>query len=258
LGFLQYLGLIPNYTFALGKRPAPLDQKVAVGLFGALILITALFFLKDLFVKSWTGKPAPMKYLLEADPRKPWHTELWLLAPFAICFLYLIASRNVDTFLYDRYLFGLIPFAIIWISKLYSGRFSEPLPIASYLLLTLIALFSIAGTHDWFAMNRARTAAASILQSSGIPDREMQLGIDYDGWTQLKYSPAMWQPKNDNTPTLDSDCVLWSWNMTPVVAPKYFVVLSPMPCLAPSRFAPVHYRAWLPPLHRTIYIQQRP
>jgi hypothetical protein len=40
------------------------------------------------------------------------------------------------------------------------------------------------------------------------------------------------------------------------IQPKYFVVSSPMPCFVPSVYPSVSYRAWLPPFHRTVYVQQ--
>jgi hypothetical protein len=193
-----------------------------------------------------------------------------LFAPFATVYCLLAFSRSIDERCYDRYLLGLIPIVLVCLLKLYEQSFPQSLPIASYLLLGIIALFSIAGTHDWYAMNRARLETASILKDAGIPDTRLQLGLDYDGWTQLKYSPTISKTATDNLAdffrsdhpatisNIDYKCIVWSWRMTSAIDPEYFVVLKPMPCLAPSRFPPVTYRSWIPPFRRFLYIQQRP
>jgi hypothetical protein len=50
-----------------------------------------------------------------------------------------------------------------------------------------------------------------------------------------------------------SDATLWS-----AVKPKYFLVLDPMDCFAPSKYPAVGYLTWLPPYHQQVYIQKLP
>jgi hypothetical protein len=40
------------------------------------------------------------------------------------------------------------------------------------------------------------------------------------------------------------------------IQPKYFIVSSPMPCFVLSMYPSVSYLAWLPPFHRTVYVQE--
>jgi hypothetical protein len=267
------LGLTSNFTFMLGDRPQVLSALI-LHILAFSVITVAMTFLIDLFRTSPLSNKSHIKSsaaaLILPDPRVSWHSEFWLFAPFATVYCLLVFSRSIDERCYDRYLLGLIPIVIVCLLKLYEESSQQPLPVVSYLLLGIIALFSIAGTHDWYAMNRARIETASILQNAGIPDTRFQLGLDYDGWTQLKYSPAISETATANLADLarsghpatnaniDYHCIVWSWNMTSALDPEYFGVLKPMPCLAPSHFAAVPYRSWIPPFQRFIYIQQRP
>jgi hypothetical protein len=269
-GLIGDLGLLDKFTFTLGERPGVLTQPILRKILAFAVITVAMTFVISLFRTSAPSNKSQIKFRVAAlvlpDPRISWHSEFWLFVPFAIVYCLLIFSRSMGEVCYDRYLFGLIPIAIVYLLKLYDQSFSAPLPIASYLLLGTIALFSIAGTHDWYAMNRARMETASILEKAGIPDTRFQLGIDYDGWTQLKYSPAISETVPSfflnidpvSVANIDHHCINPSWRMTSAIDPEYFVVLNPMPCLAPSRFAPVTYLSWIPPFHRSVYIQKRP
>jgi hypothetical protein len=268
--FIGDLGLTPNFTFMLGDRPQVLSAPI-LHILAFIVIIVAMTFLIDLFRTLPSNDKSHIKSrvssLVLPDPRISWHSKFWLFAPFATAYCLLVFSRSIDERCYDRYLLGLIPIVLVCLLKLYDQSFSQPLPIVSYLLLGIVALFCIAGTHDWYAMNRARIQAASILKNAGIPDTRFQLGLDYDGWTQLKYSPSISETSASNLldsdhpltiENIDHECILWSWKMTSAIHPEYFVVLKPMPCLAPSHFAPVTYRSWIPPFQRFLYIQQRP
>lgn len=263
---LSNLGLNYEFSWALGSNPVIINDATRFVL-SYIIMAVAVLFLVDLFANRLVTKeaqpPAPSKPIAASlqDP------AFWILVPFTVSYLALLIPRGLWAGLLDRYLLCLLPFAIIGLLKLYQQRFSLPLPAISYALLAAMAVFSIGGTHDWFALDRARLQAASILHASGVPDTEIQVGLDYDGWTQFAHSPTIVDPRirvpsvvyhPGPLPNLAPECILFSWTQTPVVDPKYFVVISPMSCLAPSHFVPVSYHAWLPPFQRTIYIQQRP
>ena len=262
------LGLVHKFSFTLGERPGVLSEPILRTILAFAVITVAMTFVISLFRTSALSNKSQIKFraLVLPDPGISWHSEFWLFVPFAVVYCSVVFSRSIEHICFDRYLLGLIPIAIVYLLKLYDQSFSAPLPIASYLLLGTIALFSIAGTHDWYAMNRARIETASILTKAGIPDTRFQLGLDYDGWTQLKYSPATSETAASvlldidpvSVANISPPCVIWSWGVTAAIDPEYFVVLNPMPCLAPSRFAPVTYRSWIPPFHRSLYIQKRP
>jgi len=131
-----------------------------------------------------------------------------------------------------------------------------------------LALYAIAGTHDWFALNRARVAAVTHIESSGVPPTAIQGGYDFDGWTQIEaagyindpriVNPSLAYKPSIELPQLPSQCRLDFAAFTPAVQPRYFVVFSVMSCLQVSRYNPLTYNTWLPPFHRAIFIQETP
>jgi hypothetical protein len=106
------------------------------------------------------------------------------------------------------------------------------------------------------------------VRETGVPLTHIQGGFEIDGWTQISVARSIrWDrarlppgvsladpPKSK----LPSECIQNFAQYTPAVEPEYFVVFSIMPCLAPSGFEPIPYKAWLPPFHRSIEIQRLP
>jgi hypothetical protein len=161
-----------------------------------------------------------------------------------------------------------MPLAIIILLLLYQHWVAARLPTISVTALSLFAMYAIAGTHDWFALNRARVAAVAEVHRSGVPVTSIQGGFDYDGWTQIEAAGYINDPRITNPPNayhpnleplrLSAGCRLGFAPYTPAVQPRYFVVFSLMPCLKMSGYHPVTYGTWLPPFRRTIYIQEAP
>jgi hypothetical protein len=224
-----------------------------------LVVAAALTLLEYFLTKPWQRKDHHAVSL---------HQALWILGPFAISYVVFLLPRALYSFIYDRYLLGLLPLAIIILSLLYQQWVAERLPAITIAALSLFALYAIAGTHDWFALNRARAAAVAQIHASGVPTTSIQGGFDYDGWTQIEAvgyindariinPPHVYQP-NLEPVRLPAGCRLGFAPYTPAVQPKYFVVFSLMPCLQISRYQPVMYSTWLPPFRRTIFIQEVP
>jgi hypothetical protein len=192
----------------------------------------------------------------------------WLLAPYALSYYALLVvlayQENIN---FDRYLLGLMPVAIIVLIRLYELHVAPRLNALSLAALALCTLLAITGTHDWFAWQRARLAAIAELRVAGIPRTQIQGGFEYDGWTQVQAGhindsrlvvpPGAYRP-NSPVPQVAKPCRLDFASFTPSVHPRYTVAFPPMPCFAPSKYPPVHYRAWLPPFGRAIYVQQIP
>jgi hypothetical protein len=136
-------------------------------------------------------------------------------------------------------------------------------------VLAIFSVFTIAGTHDWFAWNRARLASIEMLHERGIPDTLIQAGFEYDGWTQIKASGYVNEPRievpktafHENYELLrsgPSPCRYFFTLYTPAIQPKYVLVASPLPCFARTGYPVMRYRAWLPPFERSVYVQQNP
>jgi hypothetical protein len=240
----------------LGSRPVTLTLPIRVGL--SLLVISALLTLgEQMLAKPWLRKNPTAVSL---------HEALWVLGPFSISYVAFLLPRALYSFIYDRYLLGLMPFAIIMLLLLHQRWIAVRLPAVTVTALSLFALYTIAGTHDWFALNRARVAAVAQIRASGVPVTSIQGGFDYDGWTQIEAAgyindarlrnPANAYQVNLSPLQLPERCRLNFAEYTPAIHPEYFVVFEPMTCLTSSKYPSVRYRTWLPPFQRNIYIQR--
>ncbi len=191
---------------------------------------------------------------------------LWLLGPFSLSYILMLLPRGLYALLYDRYLLGLMPLATIFLIRLYQQVIGDNLPAISFLMLGAFGFFSIAGTHDWFAANRARIVAVEEIRATGVPKTAIQGAFEYDGWTQIEAAgfvneerievPAGAFHKNMRMYRLPERCWHFFGWYAPAIDPKYLIVSSPSSCFADSTFSPVTFRTWLPPFQRTIYVQQ--
>jgi hypothetical protein len=192
----------------------------------------------------------------------------WLCIPYALAYLALLLPRASLAFVLDRYLLGLMPIAIICLIRLYQEWIAPRLPMSCFLALAIYALLAVAGTHDWFAWQRARLEAIREVQATGVPRTEIQGGFEYDGWTQLEtvgfindrwiVNPPDSYQTHPAVPQVAGDCALDFAPYTPTVRPKYSVVFGLEPCLAPSTYPPVSYHAWIPPFRRQVSVQKIP
>jgi hypothetical protein len=134
--------------------------------------------------------------------------------------------------------------------------------------LLTFAFYAFAGIHDWFALSRARLAAAEKIRQTGVPRTAIQAGFEYDCWTQLQAEGHVNDPRIVTPPDafrpvpssaeLPKECRTWVFSyLTPAVVPQYFLAFEPLTCFAPSVFSPVTYRAWMPPFNRQVFVLQR-
>jgi hypothetical protein len=199
----------------------------------------------------------------------PWHSLLWLVGPFTLAYLALMAPRAASygvfgVTIFDRYTIPLIPVVSIIALRLYQERIRPSVPIPAILTLAVFSVYAVAAMHDYFATQRAVVEAASSLIDSGIPRTDIQASFEYDGWTELETTghlndPRILVPKGAYREThrrVPLACWFEFADHTPSVDPKYLLVSSSLPCLAPAGFPAVSIRAWLPPLHRQILIRK--
>jgi hypothetical protein len=197
------------------------------------------------------------------SPPISWRSLLTLIVPFTLAYLVLLLPRGISRSLYDRYLLLLLPIALILLIRLYQDRIRSNLPLASTVLVLLVAACAIAGTHDIFALYRARLAAADELRAAGIPDTSIDGGLEHNGMIQIERSGYMNDPRVHfpatarftNQPSLFPEhCRPYRDLFTPAIVPGYSLSFDPAACGGPSRFAPVTYRNWVWPRTITIYI----
>ncbi len=200
-----------------------------------------------------------------------WNELAWILVPFSLGYVMLLAPIGAFDRIQDRYVLGLVPIAIVFVLKLYQERVSAKTPAVSVVALAVFAAYAVGGSHDLFAESRALVSTVRMLQTSGVPRRSVltglsRVGLASDGWAQVEggghiNDPRIQVPAGAYNPStsdskLQAECTSWISPLTPAIIPKYFVVLSPMSCFAPTQYPPVHYKAWLPPFHRALYVQQ--
>jgi hypothetical protein len=241
-----------------GIHPLPLWIRIVLSL---LVVFSSLVFL-EYVVAVRTRQPERTS----EEIRPTWQQIRWLLGPFFLAYLTLLLPRARSEFLYDRYFLGIMPIAIIVLLRMHREWVAPHMPAVSFAVLLVFAIVSICGTHDWFALNRARLNAIRSLSASGVPDTSIQAGFEYDGWTQIEAAGYVNEKRmilppgayHEVLPQLQfaKECRSFFSIDAPAIQPKYFVVSSPMPCFVPSVYPSVSYRAWLPPFDRSVYVQQ--
>jgi len=163
----------------------------------------------------------------------PWKkkTLFFLLVPL-FYFLPLALGHN-----FDRYLLLIVPCALILLAQaLIPSRAGWTLGV---FLAILYLGFSLAGTHDYLAWNRARWQGLNELLAQGIPPEKIDGGLEFNGLTLYdKRYPAV-EGKS------------WWW----VQDDAYIVTMGPIPGYKVYKTYP--YSAWMPWGNRAIYMMKR-
>ncbi|MBV9441433.1 MAG: hypothetical protein JO217_01940, partial [Acidobacteriaceae bacterium] len=157
----------------------------------AFVIGSALIFFLDLFQRL-----ALRAQESKISAKLPWRQILWLIVPYTIG--YMGALSMAAALIFDRYLLAAQAVAIILLLGYYQD-FVTPqinplgsrsvigrIPLVSWLVLFLFTCYSVAGIHDWFALDRARLDAAQEVRRSGVPRVAIAGGFEYDAWTQLE------------------------------------------------------------------------
>jgi 4-amino-4-deoxy-L-arabinose transferase-like glycosyltransferase len=140
---------------------------------------------------------------------------------------------------FDRYLLPVLLSGLILIRP--GGQIRKTNQATTGLLLFFIALFSVAGTHDYFAWNRARWAAIHAAMDSGVPSDQIDGGFEFNGWYRTG-------PKRPSLPYSKS----WWF----VAEDTYAVSFGPFSNFKPVAIYP--FRRYLPPGQDSIYLLKRP
>jgi hypothetical protein len=189
-----------------------------------------------------------------------------LFAPFTIAYFALLMPRAAIGSFFDRYAIPLLAVALVVVLRLYQQKVAPRLPALSYVLIFIVAAYSVAATHDYYAMQRARLTAINELRAAGVARTAFFGGFAYDGWTQadrwgyvtsrnINLPPGIHPP-----PSRDPSsrfCNAPYGYLDPAIEPSYALSLDPVTCQGTSGFGPVPYRTWLPPYAGAIYIQGR-
>lgn len=203
-------------------------------------------------------------FLFLCPQTKPWHHIFWLLGPFSLGYFLLLLPRGATGWIWDRYLLGLTPVAIVCIMKVYQDRIGLGVPKIAMIFLALLGCFGVAKADRRYSENRAILKAANILRSDNIPRTQITGGFEYDSETQLDVSGYVNEPKLKvpagayhpymPPPGLPRDLADLSY--TPAIVPKYFILDARNADLAQTKYPPVEYTTLLPPFRRKLYILQ--
>ena len=214
--------------------------------------------------------------LAAASTGTSWNEVAWLLGPFSLSYVLLLMPRGAFDLIQDRYMVGLVPSILIVILKLYEERVGPKLPAVSVIMLVLFALYAVAGTHDFYAESRAQVRAIRMVETTGVPRKQIQAGFPSDGWIQIENGghinePRIKLPADAYNPKsfskIPDGCRDGFTNFAPVIDPKYFILFPwlknpsfppPSWCFVHADFPPVHYTSWLPPFQETIYVNKLP
>ncbi len=225
-----------------------------------LLTILSLGGLIGLIASIFSARPNPSA----ADSAAPisWKQLGILLAPITIAYTLLLIPRAASSVIYDRYALGLLVVATLCLVRYYQDRIQPQLPIASILLVGIMAIYGVAVTHNMFALYRARVAVAAELRSAGIPDTSVDNGWEYNLGVELQHSDHINEssivvPAHTYVPASPLDpgtCPMHSSDQTPHVRPLYGVSFDPNACYGPAPFAPITYSRWLASSPGTLYV----
>jgi hypothetical protein len=185
-----------------------------------------------------------------------------LLAPFMVVYGLLLIPRAATTGVHDRYFLGPLVVALVCLVLCYQERIERQLPLASVLMVGVMAIYSIAVVHNMFSFYRARVVIASEVQAAGVPDTSVDNGWEYNFGVELRHADhlnvaTIVIPANAyvDTPPIPADtCPMNKFFETPHIRPLYAISFDPDACYGPAPFAPVSYSRWLALKPGTLYV----
>jgi hypothetical protein len=239
--------------------PGPIILGFGVRLFITALLFASLLSLFALLLVSKRGSSPDS----DLDPQISWYHLGVLLGPFTFAYIVLLLPRATGTLFFDRYLLPILLVVIILVLRCYQERVRPLIPRVAIIPIAIVALFSIAGTHDSFALFRARLVAINELRAAGVPPTAIDGGFEYNGWNQIETTHFINDPQihahaeDHFRPSVHESfgvCPPLLFDDFSVVSPRYAMAYDPTACLGQASFAPVTCRSWLAPHSTTIYV----
>jgi hypothetical protein len=192
----------------------------------------------------------------------------WILGPFSAVYSVLLIPRGLYG-VFDRYLLVLLMGAVVFSLLMFERRARQlgrptGLPLVCLVPLLAFAVYGVGSVHDALAELRATTVALQELHDAGVPRESVAADMGPDGWVQVNAVghvnfPVPHPAETFHYPppwTASTACEPQYSYLVPVISPKYILLAQPSACFPPSRFAPVAYRAWLPPFERSVRVDK--
>lgn len=223
---------------------------------GMLIFVLCCLLCVWAFAETLALRPRPEGPLQRGVH---WRVAFVLLVPFLLIYSLLLIPRATFVVLFDRYLLIIVAVALLYVLGWHQERVSARVPGVAILILILFAWVGVASTHDVFARERARVRLLDELEQAGIPRTSIRGGFAFDGTTQIEAEGYVNEPKIVNPPGAyhpgpieTGPCAYYFDPYVPAIHARYAAETGATDCVAPSSFAPVPYRMWLP--LRTAYV----
>jgi hypothetical protein len=198
-----------------------------------------------------------------------WPTLGILLGSFIAVYVATLALNELQNGqLFDRYLLPLLVVLLLVLARYYQERMNAKLPPICVLLIAIFGAFSVAATHDMFALYRADAAAIDEILASGAPATAIAGPWEFEGWTQVEIAgyvndPRIKFPIGAYVPQpahpLRSNCsadLISSW--VPQIKPAFFVSSDSGECGGQVAFPSVSYSTWIAPRTNWIYALKLP
>ncbi len=233
---IQFLGHKPDGDAGLLFHLA----LTAASLASAALLISRLFAASS-FGRDDAGHDATDR-AVDAGGRR--RIAVFCVAAFSLSALGTLTQSH---YFFDRYLIVLVPLAMAAVVAL-----SGPLRAGSAFAATLaaVALYSVAGTHDYMERSRARWDLLGGLEARGVTARSIDGGVEYNGERladELRTSPTDVEARRGQPQSRKS----WWW----VIDDRWILAYGPLDGYreADSR----RFARWLPPGEDRVLVLER-
>jgi hypothetical protein len=250
-------GVFPS-AFIHGTLPQFLPKYVQV-----LLTVFTLGGLLSLIALLLRPPAESAPYALPNTPiaRIAWGQLLILTMPFAVANILIVIPRAATYGLTERYLLGILVASLPCLVRCYQDLVQPRLPLASILLVALMALFGVTLTHNWFSFYRARVALVAELSAAGVPPTSVDNGWEYNISVELQNAPyinnARMVPPHAYVPTPPAPpdhCPMSDFDAFPHIHPLYGISFTPDACYGTAPFAPAHYSRWPYRTPGTLYV----
>jgi hypothetical protein len=239
---------------------------LAVPQYSLRMLLTGavVFSLLCLAFSVFAG-PRGRKFSPQETAALSWQKLGILLGSFSAAYIVILALDELrNGMFFDRYLLPLLAILPLVLARYYQERVKQNLPWACILLIVLFAWFSLAATHDEFALYRGYMSAIDEIRSSGVPAAAIVGPWEYDLWTQVEEAghindSRIQVPRGAYVPqparAYPSNCIANSslLDEMPAIKPAYVLTLNPKGCGGQVAFPPAAYCTWIAPHTNWIY-----
>ena len=252
----DWVGVHGIYEFIIIKGNAPILLNRAVQALLTIVSVGGVFGLICLLCSQRMVKAA------EPAAGVSWGQLGVLLGPFSIVYLLLLVPRAGDFHLTERYLLALLVVALLCMARYYQDYVRPRFPLASVVLVGVMAAYGIVNTHNTFAIDRGRVVMADELRAAGVPETAVDNGWEYNQGVELQVAGLindyrMVLPAHTYAPAPPlpaGTCEVNGYDLTPHIQPRYGISFDPNACYGPAPFAPVHYSRWLASAPGTLYV----